>query len=120
MTGFGQQRVMASITSILIGDKFVKVDLSVFDNDGMEGFYVPESAFRDMMRDAGAQAMQSNISFDSDGGYGLSGEALALQALQNMYQSASNAISGNIRKNKARIKYNTIVYLVNADAISGN
>ena len=120
VTGFGQQRVMASITSILIGDKFVKVDLSVFDNDGMEGFYVPESAFRDMMRDAGAQAMQSNITFDSDGGYGLSGEALALQALQNMYQSASSAISGNMRKNKARIKYNTVVYLVNADAISGN
>ena len=119
VTGFGQQRVMATITSILIGDKFVKVNLSVFDNDGMEGFYVPESAFRDMMRDAGAQAMQSNISFDSDGGYGLSGEALALQALQNMYQSASSAISGNIRKNKARIKYNTIVYLVNADALSG-
>ena len=94
-------------------------DLSVFDNDGMEGFYVPESAFRDMMKDAGAQAMQSNISFESDG-YGLSGEALALQALQNMYQSASSAISGNIRKNKARIKYNTIVYMVNADALSGN
>ena len=119
VTGFGQQRVMATITSILIGDTFVKVNLSVFDNDGMEGFYVPESAFRDMMKDAGAQAMQSNISFESDG-YGLGGEALALQALQNMYQSASSAISGNIRKNKARIKYNTIVYLVNADALSGN
>ena len=119
VTGFGQQRVMASITSILIGDIFVKVNLSVFDNDGMEGFYVPESAFRDMMKDAGAQAMQSNISFESDG-YGLSGEALALQALQNMYQSASSAVSSNIRKNKARIKYNTIVYLVNADALSGN
>ena len=119
VTGFGQQRVMASITSILIGDMFVKVNLSVFDNDGMEGFYVPESAFRDMMKDAGAQAMQSNISFESDG-YGLSGEALALQALQNMYQSASSAVSSNIRKNKARIKYNTIVYLVNADALSGN
>ena len=119
VTGFGQQRVMASITSILVKDKFVKVNLSVFDNDGMEGFYVPESAFRDMMKDAGAQAMQSNISFS--GGYGseLSGEAIALQALQNMYQSASNAISGNIRKNKAKIKYNTIVYLINADALSG-
>ena len=118
VTGFGQQRVMANITSILVKDKFVKVNLSVFDNDGMEGFYVPESAFRDMMKDAGAQAMQSNISFD--GGYGgeLSGEALALQALQNMYQSASKAISGNIRKNKAKIKYNTIVYLINAEALS--
>ena len=116
VTGFGQQRVMASITSILVGDKFIKVSLSVFDNDGMEGFYVPESAFRDMMKDAGAQAMQSSISIDGGYGGGLSGEAVALQALQNMYQSASSAISGNIRKNKARIKYNTIVYLINKDA----
>ena len=116
VTGFGQQRVKAAITSILVKDKFVKVALSVYDNDGMEGFYVPESAFRDMMKDAGAQAMQSNISLD--GGYGsqISGEAIALQALQNMYQSASSAISGNIRKNKAKIKYNTIVYLINTDA----
>ena len=119
VTGFGQQRVRAAITSILVKDKFVKVALSVYDNDGMEGFYVPESAFRDMMRDAGAQAMQSNINLD--GGYGsqISGEAIALQALQNMYQSASSAISGNIRKNKAKIKYNTIVYLINSDAQSG-
>lgn len=120
VTGFGQQRVKASITSILVKDKFVKVNLSVFDNDGMEGFYVPESAFRDMMRDAGAQAMQNNISLNGDYDSELSGEAIALQALQNMYQSASNAISGNIRKNKAKIKYNTIVYLINADALSGN
>lgn len=118
VTGFGQQRVMASITSILVGDKFIKVSLSVFDNDGMEGFYVPESAFRDMMKDAGAQAMQSNINLDGGYGGGLSGEAVALQALQNMYQSASTAISGNIRKNKARIKYNTIVYLINKDAVN--
>lgn len=118
VTGFGQQRVMANITSILVGDKFIKVSLSVFDNDGMEGFYVPESAFRDMMKDAGAQAMQSNISLDGGYGGGLSGEAVALQALQNMYQSASGAISNNIRKNKARIKYNTIVYLINKDAVN--
>ena len=119
VTGFWQQRVMANITSILVRDKFIKVNLSVYDNDGMEGFYVPESAFRDMMKDAGAQAMQSNINMDTGYGDGISGEALALQALQNMYQSASSAISGNIRKNKARIKYNTIVYLINKDIANG-
>ena len=113
VTGFGQQRVMASITSILVRDKFIKVGLSVYDNDGMEGFYVPESAFRDLMRDAKANALQSNINFDGGYGGGLSSETVALQALQNMYQSASSAVSANIRKNKARIKYNTIVYLVN-------
>ena len=118
VTGFGQQRVRAAITSILVKDKFIKVALSVYDNDGMEGFYVPESAFRDMMKDAGAQAMQSNISLNGNSGSQISGEALALQALQNMYQSASSAISGNIRKNRAKIKYNTIVYLINTDAQS--
>lgn len=116
VTGFSQQRVMATITSILVRDKFIKVGLSVFDNDGMEGFYVPESAFRSMIKDAKANALQNNISFD--GGYGseVNGEAVALQALQNMYRSATSAVSANIRKNKARIKYNTIVYLVNTGA----
>jgi len=54
---------------------------------------------------------------DSEDGYGsgISGEAIAPQALQNMYNSATSAISSNIRKNKAKIKYNTIVYLINSD-----
>ena len=116
VTGFGQQRVRAAITSILVGGKFIKVNLSVFDNDGMEGFYVPESAFRDFMKDASASTVQQNISFESDGyGSGISGEAVALQALQNMYNSATSALSSNMRKNKAKIKYNTIVYLINSD-----
>lgn len=116
VTGFCQQRVMATITSILVRDKFIKVGLSVYDNDGMEGFYVPESAFRDLMKDAKANALQSNINFDGGYGSGLSSEAVALQALQNMYQSVTSAVSTNIRKNKARIKYITIVYLVNTNA----
>ena len=113
VTGFGQQRVMADITSILVKDKFLKIHLAVYDLDGMQGFYVPESAFRDMMKNAGSAAMQSNISFDSGGGSGISAEALALQALQNVYQSTSSAVSQAIKKNRAKIKYNTIVYLIN-------
>ena len=117
VTGFGQQRVRATITSILIGGKFINVNLSVFDNDGMEGFYVLESAFRDFMKEAGASTVQQNISFESENGYGsgISGEAIALQALQNMYNSATSAVAANIRKNRAKIKYNTIVYLINSE-----
>lgn len=37
VSGFGSQRVRANVTSILVGGKFLKVNLSVFDNDGMEG-----------------------------------------------------------------------------------
>lgn len=116
VSGFGQQRVMANITNILVGDRFLKVDLSVFDNDGMEGFYVPSSAFRDFMKNAGSSVLGTNIQFNSGMNYGsgLNGESLALQALQNVYQSATNAIGANLRKNKAKIKYNTIVYLINS------
>ena len=113
VTGFSQQRVMANITSILVGNKFIKINLSVYDNDGMEGFYVPESTFREMVKDASASVANQSINFDTGGSTGISAELLALQALQNVYRSTSSAVSNNIRKNKARIKYNTIVYLIN-------
>lgn len=116
VTGFGQQRVRANIASILVGNKFIKVNLSVYDNDGMEGFYVPESTFREMVKDASANVANQQINFDVSGETGISGEMLALQALQNMYRSASSAVSTNIRKNKAKIKYNTIVYLINKES----
>lgn len=116
VTGFGQQRVKANITSILVGNKFIKVNLSVYDNDGMEGFYVPESTFREMVKDASSSIANQQLNFDMSGETGISGEMIALQALQNMYRSASSAVSSNIRKNKAKIKYNTIVYLINTDA----
>lgn len=113
VTGFSQQRVMANITSILVGNKFIKINLSVYDNDGMEGFYVPESTFREMVKDASASVANQSINFDTGGSTGISAELLALQALQNVYRSTSSAVSNNIRKNKAKIKYNTIVYLIN-------
>lgn len=116
VTGFGNQRVTASISSILIKDKFVKINLSVYDNDGMEGFYVPESMFRSFVKEAGANAVNNNININSNGNAELSGEAVALQALQNLYSSATNAVSNNIRQDKARIKYNTTVYLINASS----
>lgn len=117
VSGFGQQRVMANINSILVGDRFLKVDLSVFDNDGMEGFYVPSSAFRDFMKQAGSSVLGGNSMQFTNGsayGSGINGEYIALQALQNVYQSATQALGANLRKNKAKIKYNTIVYLINS------
>ena len=37
-----------------------------------------------------------------------------MQAIQNAYQKTTNAISKIIRKNKAKIKYGTQVYLINS------
>ena len=41
VTGFGQQRVRAAITSILVKDKFIKVALSVYDNERHGGLLCP-------------------------------------------------------------------------------
>ena len=37
-----------------------------------------------------------------------------MQALQNAYQKAANALSKSIRKNKVKVKYGTQVYLINS------
>lgn len=115
VSGFRQQRVNASITSILVGDQFMKVSLNVYDLDGMEGFYVPESSFRNFIKNAASSVAGQNIQFSGNMGMGtgFDAENVALQAIQNVYQAAAGAISGNLRKNKAKIKYNTIVYLIN-------
>lgn len=116
VTGFGNQRVMANISSILVGDRFIKVSLNVYDTDGMEGFYVPESSFRTMLQNAAAGIAGQSINFNQNGGMsnGIDMENIAMQSIQNVYQAVSSAISGNLRKNKAKIKYNTIVYLINS------
>ena len=113
VTGFGNQRVRATVTSILARNKFIRVSLSIYDNDGMEGFYVPQSAFRDFMKEAAAGAVQQNMNINQNMGSTVNAESMALQALQNTIQSATNAISNNVRRNKAKIKYNTVVYLIN-------
>lgn len=116
VSGFGTQRVKANISTILVGDRFLKVNLNVYDLDGMEGFYVPASAFREFMQNAAAGVAGQSIQFNNNSGSsdGINAEAIALQALQNIYSAGSNAISRNLKKNKAKIKYNTIVYLINA------
>ncbi len=116
VSGFGQQRVKANIPSILVGDRFINVSLNVYDIDGMEGFYVPESSFRVFLQNAAAGVAGQSIQFNQNASAtgGLDAENIALQAIQNVYQAASSAISGNLKKNKAKIKYNTIVYLINS------
>jgi len=111
VTGFSAQRVKANVTSVLIGDRIKKIDLAVYDLDGMEGFYVPSSNFREVSKDIGANAMNMNMNFNNTTGE-MSMESLAMQSLQQALQGTTQAVSKNIRSNKARIKFNTNVYLV--------
>ena len=115
VSGFSSGRVKGSISSILVGDELVKVSLSLYDTDGLEGLYEPESQFRETGKDVASSAMSGNLSMNT-GGYGNNSLAQwGMQAVQNAYQKTSNAISKAIRKNKVKLKYGTFVYLVNGN-----
>lgn len=47
MSGFSSQRVKGSVNSIMVDDELLKVSLSLYDTDGIEGLYVPSSSFRE-------------------------------------------------------------------------
>lgn len=113
MSGFSQQRVKGTVKSVLVDDELVKVNLSIYDTDGMEGLYVPRSSFRETSQDVASGAFSQSMSIN-DGSSTSSMGRWGMQALQNAYQKTANAISKNIRKNKVKIKYGTQVYLINS------
>ena len=110
----GQQRIKASVRSILVDDELVKVNLSVYDTDGMEGLYVPRSTFRETAQDVAGSAMGQSMSINDGSSGGDSFSRWGMQAIQNAYQRTASAISKNIRKKTTRVKYGTQVYLVNS------
>lgn len=112
MSGFSSERVKGTINSILIDDELVKVSLSLYDTDGLEGLYVPNSQFRETSKDVAGGAVSSNMNMNT-GSYGSSLSQWGMQAVQNAYQQTSSAIGKAIKKNKVKLKYGTFVYLVN-------
>lgn len=113
MSGFSSQRVKGTINSVLVNDEIIKVSLSLYDTDGLEGLYVPSSSFRETSKDVASGAFNNNMSMNT-GGNGNSLTQWGMQAIQNAYQKTSNAISKNIKKNKVNLKYGTFVYIINS------
>lgn len=114
MSGFGSQRVKGTIKSLLVDDELIKVNLSLYDTDGLEGLYIPQSSFRETTQDVASSALGSSMSMNN-GNTGNSFSQWGMQAVQQAYSKTSNAISKAIRKNKAKLKYGTFVYLVNGN-----
>jgi len=110
VTGFSGQRVNLSVKSILCNGHILPVKLEVYDLDGLPGLYVPESAFRDFTKDLGTNTVQG-VTID-DSGTGSAADQLAMSTVSKLFESTSSAIAGIIRKNKAKIKYNTYLYLI--------
>lgn len=112
MSGFGSQRVKGNVNSLMVDDELVKVSLSIYDTDGLEGLYVPSSSFRETSKDVASSAMNGTMSMNN-GNTDNSFTQWGMQAVQNAYTRTSNAISKSIKKNSVKLKYGSFVYLVN-------
>ena len=111
MSGFSSQRATGKIESVLVDDELIKISLSIYDLDGIEGLYIPESQFRETAKDVVGSATEQNMQFNNTG-TGSMAQWVA-QATQNTYQKASQAIGKAIKKKSVRLKYGTHVYLIN-------
>ena len=112
VSGFGSQRVKGNVQSILVEDELVKVNLSIYDTDGLEGLYVPSSKFRETVQNVAGSAISGNMNMNTTGGGNML-QQWGMQAINNAYQKTTNAISSTVKKNKAKLKYGSFVYLVN-------
>lgn len=115
VSGFTQQRVTLTITSVLSSGNILPVKLSVYDQDGLQGLFVPASAFRDFTKDVTGNTMQG-VDITS----GSAGSQLLMSSADKVFQSTSSAIANAIRKNKAKIKYGTQVFLIDPQTLQNN
>ena len=105
ISGFSLQRVNLYIVSVMHQNEILPINLNIYDIDGMEGLYVPSSAFREMIRTMGQNIVQGqNLSSGSTDFF--------TNTISSVYQSTSKTIADLIRTNKAKIKYNSFVYLI--------
>jgi conjugative transposon TraM protein len=119
ISGFSGQRVTLTIKSIFYHNRVLPVKLDIYDMDGLPGLYVPESAFRDFTKDLGTNTIQG-ITIDGGSTSTSASSQLLMSSVDKVFQSTSSAIAGAIRKNKAKIKYNSYIYLIDPQALQND
>ncbi|MFD1771363.1 conjugative transposon protein TraM [Sphingobacterium suaedae] len=108
ISGFSGQRVLFSIRSIMSSGKLLPVNLEIYDNDGLAGLYVPASAFREFTKDLGGNVSQGlTLQQQAD-----NNSQIVMSTIQKMFQSTTTAVTKHIRRNKANLKFGTIVNLI--------
>lgn len=115
MSGFGSQRVKGKVESVLVDDEIFKVSLNIYDMDGLEGLYVPQSQFRETSKEVMGSMLDNNLDATDGMTSRNSVSSWAVTGIQNAIQRTSQALSKSVRKNKVRLKYGTQVYLINGN-----
>lgn len=111
VSGITGQRVTISVQSIMAKGKIYNTDLVVYDNDGMEGFFIPDNYFREMTKEIGANTVaQTNFTIENGTE---TWQSLVYKTLNNIIRQLTSSIGKTIRQPKATLKYNTQIYLYN-------
>lgn len=105
ISGFSMQRVELTIVSVFTKGEIFPVNLSIYDLDGMKGLYVPQSVFRDMVREMGSNSVQGTQ-------MDMGGEGFFTSLGSKLFTSTSKSIANLIKTNKAKLKYNSYVFLI--------
>ena len=105
ISGFSMQRVDLKIVSVFTKGEILPVNLSIYDIDGLKGLYVPESVFRDMIREMGSNSVQGTQ-------MDMSGQGFFTSIGSKLFTSTSKSIANLIKTNKAKLKYNSYVFLI--------
>lgn len=106
VTGFQKQRVNISIARVLYNNTSLPVKIDLFDNDGYLGLYVPGSNFREFSKEIGTQATQGLTQVITP-----DNSDVRMNMLSQIFNTTTTTLSSLIRKNKAFLKHNYIVYL---------
>ena len=105
ISGFSMQRVDLKIVSVFTKGEILPVNLSIYDIDGMKGLYVPQSVFRDMIREMGSNSVQGTQ-------MDMGGHGFFTSIGSKLFTSTSKSIANLIKTNKAKLKYNSYVFLI--------
>lgn len=105
ISGFSMQRVDLKVVSVFTKGEILPVNLSIYDVDGMKGLYVPQSVFRDMIREMGSNSVQGTQ-------MDMGGQGFFTSVGSKLFTSTSKSIANLIKTNKAKLKYNSYVFLI--------
>jgi len=109
ITAFGNQRIEIDVQSILMDGEILPVELEIYDLDGLKGLYVPNFSFRTFTREMG-ESLTNGQQLKAQPG---NGAEMAYDLARDAFNTTSRTLSRAMRKNKATLKYGTLVFLMN-------